>query len=126
MVGEVGRRAPRTSCRVAVVDEDRVAPPVVQDLVRVGRVEDEREADDLRAEQREGRHPVARLPEVLDQRELAVRVRADQAAVHLEVLRRRREVLRGERRRPARAGRPASRPRPAAVAVNACSGPPTT
>ena len=42
-------------------------------------------------------HAVAGLPEVLDQRELAVGVGADEPAVHLEVLRRRREVLAGER-----------------------------
>ena len=46
-----------------VVDEDRVAPPVVEDLVRVRRVENEREADDARAEQRKGGHAVARVPE---------------------------------------------------------------
>ena len=65
--------------------------------MRVGRRQDEREADHLRPEEGERGHPVARLPEVLDERELPVRVRADQAAVHLEVLRRRGEVLRGER-----------------------------
>ncbi len=96
VVGEVGRQA-FAPVAGAVVDEHGVAPPVVQDFVRVRRVDDEGEPDDLRAEQREGRHPVAGFPEVLDQRELAVRVRADQAAVHLEVLGRGRQVLPGDR-----------------------------
>ena len=37
-------------------------------------------------EQRERRHAVAGLPEVLDQRELAVRVGPDEPAIHLEVV----------------------------------------
>ncbi|MBP1634690.1 MAG: hypothetical protein H6Q10_1264 [Acidobacteria bacterium] len=91
VVGEV-RREPLAPVARPVVDEDRVAPPVVQDLVRVRRGEDEGEPDHLGTEQREARHAVARLPEVLDERELRVGVRADQLAVHLDVLRGRRQV----------------------------------
>ncbi len=66
--------------------------------MRIRRREDEREADDLRAEQRVRRHAVARLPEVLDQCELLVRIRPEQLAVHAQVTRRGVEVLAGERR----------------------------
>ena len=65
--------------------------------MRVGGGQDERHADHLRPEQGERRHAVAGLPEVLDQRELAVGVGTDEPAVHLEVLRRRREIALGER-----------------------------
>ena len=96
VVGHVGGQA-LAPVPARVVHEDRVAPPVVEDLVRVGGAQDEREADDLGAEQRVGRHAVARLPEVLDERELPVRVGPDEPAVHLDVLRGRLQVLRGER-----------------------------
>ena len=97
VVGQVGRE-PLGPVAARLVHEHRVAPPVVQDLVRVRRGEDEREADDLRAEQRERRHAVSGLPEILDEREFPVRIRPDELAVHLEVLRRRGEVLRAQRR----------------------------
>ncbi len=96
VIRHVGRQALAPVAGV-VVDEHRVAPPVVQDLVRIGRREDEREADDLRAEQRERRHAVAGLPEVLDQGELRVGVGADQVPIHLEVLGRRSQVAPRER-----------------------------
>jgi hypothetical protein len=96
VVRHVGRQslAPVTG---TIVDEDRIPPPVVEDFVRVGRVDDEREPDDLAAEQRECGHAVARLPEVLDEGELPVGVRPDELTVHLEVLRRRCQVLRRRR-----------------------------
>ena len=65
--------------------------------MRVGDVQDERQADDLRPEQRERGHAVPGLPEVLDRGPLAVGVGTDEPVVHLEVLRRRREIALGER-----------------------------
>src|SRR5690606_5242692 len=52
------------------VHEDAVSPPIVQDLVPVRGVEDERESDDAIAEEGERRHPEPGLPEILDQSEL--------------------------------------------------------
>ncbi len=64
VVGEIGGQslAPVPACKV---DEYAVAPPVVQELMRVGRMQDERKPDDLLAQEREGRHAVSGLPEVL-------------------------------------------------------------
>ena len=96
MVGKIGGQ---TLAPVAArkVDEYAVAPPVVQQFMRVRRMQDERKPDDLLAQQREGRHAVAGLPEVLHQSELGIGIRAQKAAIHLEVLRRRIEVTVGQR-----------------------------
>ena len=96
VVGHVGGQSLAPVARFEV-DEDAVAPPVVQQLVRVGGMQDEGEADDLRAEQGERRHAVAGFPEILDQRELRVRVGADQLSVHLKVLGRGFQIAIGER-----------------------------
>ena len=93
MVREIGRQ-PFAPVAARIIDKDGVAPPVVQDLVRVRRVQDERKADDPRPEERERGHAVAGVPEVLDEGELAVGVGADQLAIHLDVLGRGLEVLR--------------------------------
>ena len=97
VVGEIGRQ-PLAPVAGGEIDEHAVAPPVVQDLVRVRRVDDERQPDYARAEQRERRHAEARFPEVLDQRELAVGIRAEQLFVHPEVAAGGLEILAGERR----------------------------
>ncbi len=62
----------------------------------VRRGQDEREAHDLAAEQRERRHAVAGLPEVLDERELRVGVGPEQLRIHRDVGAGRVEVLRGQ------------------------------
>src|SRR5258708_13310888 len=83
VVGEIGGQtlAPVAASKV---DEYAVAPPVVQQLLGVGRMQDERKPDDLLAQEREGRHAVARLPEVLHQPELGIRIRPDKPPVHLK------------------------------------------
>ena len=92
MIGHIGGQ---TLAPVAgrVVHEHRIAPPVVENLVRIGRGENEREPNDRRSQQGEGRHAVTGFPEILHQRELLVRVGTDQVAVHLDVLSRGRQVL---------------------------------
>ncbi|MBK1701349.1 hypothetical protein CKO22_10580 [Thiococcus pfennigii] len=97
VVGEVGREA-LAPVAARVVDVDAVSPPIVEDLVRIGGVQDEGQADDLRAEQRERRHAVAALPEILDQGELGVGIGADQAVVEGEIVGRGREVALGQGR----------------------------
>ena len=91
VVGEIGGQtlAPVPARKV---DEYAVAPPVVQQFMRVRRMQDERKPDDLLAQERERRHAVAGLPEVLHQGELGIGIRAQKAAIHLKVLRRRFEV----------------------------------
>ncbi len=96
VVGEIRGEALAPVAR-PVVDEDAVAPPVVQDLVGIRAGEDEREANDARPEQRERRHAVAGLPEVLDERELRVGIRPEESPVHRQVLRGRIQVLARER-----------------------------
>jgi len=84
VVGEIGGEA---LAPVAAVfgHVNPVAPPVVQHLVGIGGGQDERQAQDSRSQQGEGGHPVAGLPEVLDQGELGVGVGPDQAAVEVQV-----------------------------------------
>ncbi len=91
MVGEISGQtlAPVPARKV---DEYAVAPPVVQQFMRVRRMQDERKPDDLIAQEREGRHAVAGLPEVLHQGELGIGIRTQEAAIHLKVLRRRIEI----------------------------------
>ena len=91
MVGEVGGQ-PLAPVAAREVDEDAVAPPVVQQFMRIRSVQDERKPDDLLAQQREGRHAVAGLPKILHQGELGIRIGPKEAAIHLEVLRRGVEV----------------------------------
>src|SRR3569832_1836705 len=79
MIGEIGGEALRPVAAVCV-DVYAVAPPVVQYLVRKRAVQDERQADHTRPEQRERRHAVTRLPIVFHEREFAVRIGAEQAA----------------------------------------------
>ena len=95
VVGHV-RRQPFTPVAGVEVDKDTVAPPVVEQLVRVGRVQDEREADYLWSEQCERWHAVARFPEVLHEGELGVGVGPNEVLVHLHVLGGCLEVLVGE------------------------------
>ena len=77
VVRHVGRQS-FAPVAAGVIDEHRIAPPVVQNLVGIGGRQDEREANDHRSQQRERRHAVTGLPEVLDECELAVGVGADQ------------------------------------------------
>src|SRR5215471_9380316 len=91
VIGQIGGQA-FAPVAAGKVDEYTVAPPVVQEFMRVGRMQDEWKPDDLLAQEREGRHAVAGLPEVLHQRELGIRIRAEKAAVHLKVLRGRIEI----------------------------------
>jgi hypothetical protein len=77
VVGEVGGE-PLGPVALGVVDIDAVAPPVMQDFVGKGAVDDEGEADDPAAQQGEGGHAVAALPEALHQGELGVGVGADE------------------------------------------------
>ncbi len=67
------------------IDVDAVAPPVVDDFVGVGVVDDEGQADDLRAEQGEGGHAVTGFPEVFHQGELGVGIRPEQVGIEGEV-----------------------------------------
>ena len=91
VIGQVGGE-PLGPIAGLVVDIDAVAPPVMKDLVRVGGVDDEGQADDLRSEQREGGHAVAGLPEILDQRELGERIVADQPGIEVDVALRRVQI----------------------------------
>ena len=84
MVGEVGGQ-PLGPVAAVVVGVDAVAPPVVQDLVGIGAVQDERQPDHLRPEQGERGHAEAGLPEVLHQGELGIGVAPDQFFVHGEI-----------------------------------------
>ncbi len=84
VVGAVGRE-PLAPVAARVVDEDAVSPPVVEDLVAVGGVEDEGQADHLIAEERERGHSESGLPEVLDEGELRERIGPDPLAVEIEV-----------------------------------------
>src|SRR3569833_1526366 len=83
MIGELGGEALRPVAAVCV-DVYAVAPPVVQYLVRKRAVQDERQADHTRPEQRERRHAVTRLTNVFHEREFAVRIGAEQAAVEVD------------------------------------------
>jgi len=75
MVGEIsGQTLAPVS---APIDKDAIAPPVMQQLMRIGRMQNEREANDLLASNVNEGMPYG-LPEVLDQRELGVRVRTEQ------------------------------------------------
>ena len=62
----------------------------------IGAVEDEGQADDLGAEEGEGGHAVARLPEVLHQGELGVGIGSEQVAVEGQVVRRGVKVAPGQ------------------------------
>ncbi len=91
MVGEIGGQT-LAPVPARNVDEDAVAPPVVQQFMRIRRIQNERKPDDLLAQECEGRHAVAGLPEILHQGELGIGIGAQQAAIHLEILSRRIEV----------------------------------
>ena len=96
----IGQVAGQTLGPVAavIVDIDTVAPPVMQDFVGIGRVQDKRETDDPRAEQGKGGHAVAGLPEVFHQGELAVGVGPDQIGVQPDIVAGGVEVLLRQRR----------------------------
>src|SRR5215471_8161402 len=66
VVGQIGGQA-LAPVPAGKVDEYAVAPPVVQEFMRVRRMQDERKPDDLLAQEREGRHAVSGLPEVFYQ-----------------------------------------------------------
>ena len=91
MVGEIGGQT-LTPVPARKVDEYAITPPVVQQFMGVRRVQNKRKPDDLLAQEREGRHAVARLPEILHQGELGIGIRAQKAPIHIQVLRRRLEV----------------------------------
>ena len=97
MIRQVGRQALAPIAR-PVIDEDAVAPPVMQNLVGIGTLEDEGQANDLGAQQGEGGHAVARLPEILHQGKLGVGVGADEVAVEGQVIRRGVEIALGQLR----------------------------
>src|SRR5262245_50417378 len=78
MVGKIGGEA--LAPVSAPIDKNAIAPPVVQELVRIGRMQNERKPDDLLAQQRERGHAVAGLPEILDQRKFGIGIRAKQPA----------------------------------------------
>src|SRR5262249_6905232 len=69
VVGKISGQA-FTPVATRKVDEYAVAPPVVQQLMRIRGMQDEWKPDDLLAQERERRHAVAGLPEVLHQSEL--------------------------------------------------------
>jgi hypothetical protein len=82
MIGEISREA-LAPVAARTIDKDAIAPPIVQELMRIGRMQNEREPDDLLTQQRERGHAIAGLPEVLDQSELGIGIRAEQPAIHL-------------------------------------------
>ena len=90
------RRESLAPVAAGIVDVDAITPPVVQDLVGIGRMNDERKPNDPRAQEGERRQAVARLPEILHQRELGVRVWPDESAVEFHVARRGFQVTIGE------------------------------
>ena len=95
VIGEVGRKA-LSPVPLFVVDEDTVAPPVVEYLVGIGGVKNEGKAYDLRTEKSEGWHAVAGLPEILDESELPVGIGPEESGVHAYVLQRGVEIAPGQ------------------------------
>ena len=97
MVGEIGGQtlAPVSACRS---DENAVAPPIVQQFVRIGRGQNKRKPDDLLAQQRKRRHAVAGFPKILHKGEFGIRVRAQKIAIHIQILRRGVEITLRQRR----------------------------
>ena len=94
VVGAVDRQA--LAPVAALADEDRVAPPVVGDLVAEARGLDEGQAQHLLAEQRPRRHAVAGGKEVLHHGELAEGVGREEALVEVQVALAGVQVARGQ------------------------------
>jgi len=80
-----------------IVDENRIAPPVVQYFMRIRGVQDKREADHLRSQQGERRHAVAGFPEIFNQGEFFVRIPPDQLPVHFDIAGGSVEIFSGQR-----------------------------
>ena len=96
VIGQVGGEA-FAPIPAANVDEDPVAPPIVQEFVGIRRGQNEWETDDLLTQQGEARHAVACFPKIFHQCELTVRIRTQQRVVHLQILRGRVQIAGGER-----------------------------
>ena len=73
MIGKIGCQ-PFRPVAVFNVDINAVAPPVVQNFVRVGSVQDKRKADDLGPKESERSHSVAGLQSIFNQGEFRIGV----------------------------------------------------
>ena len=84
MIGKIGRQ-PLCPVALLILRKDAVSPPVVKDLMGIGRMEDKREADDLRSQEGKRGHSKTRLPEVFHKGEFSVGIGTDELLVHGQV-----------------------------------------
>ena len=85
MIGQIGSQ-PFAPVALGIVWIDTVAPPVVEDLMGIGGMEDKGQPDDPGAQQGKGGHSIAALPEVLHQGEFGIGVGSQQAAIEIQIM----------------------------------------
>ena len=95
VIGKVGGQS---FCPVSfpIIGEDTVSPPIMEDFVRIGGVQNEGKTDDLRPKERKGGHAETCLPKVFYQGKFLIWIRTDEFFIHSQVADRSIQILAGQ------------------------------